>query len=385
MNHTIFILLLIIHFIFSLYYLLSSKNNLVLTLSGYNFTNGLYLLIILISFLIAFRPTNLVPDSLAYYDRYFLPETSNITFQDIIMFANPLKNKQYRVYGYEMAYLLSLTYYVSYKILFPYEFFVFITCFFENLIAIIYSKKIFQYLNIQYNEKIFFFFWLFTFCYFYQLIAFAEGFAMFLLMPIMYFIIKHRYLIANILIIIALGFHISAIYCFFIESIFLFLPVFRKRTYIILWTLNSLLLCLNLGYMLGGKFGNIVFSLLTSFYGMLKLYVMYADIQTAFVSLEHVVMSILLGFFIFSSCEQKEYWKLINVILMSSILRALFGFFSILPRLTGFADTLLSIIAVIYVTKAKSFFNFHGNDISRICFAVFGVLKFISSMRIIIT
>lgn len=376
MNNTLYFLLLVIHYVLILCsaMLAQRKRNLEKNSKHYFF----YLLCIALALLVAFRPTEIIPDAYAYHDRYYLsPQITSL--QGIIE-----SKSFYRGSAYNMSKFVSILFYVFYEFKFPYELFVFVIALVELNIFFVYTRKICEELDMCYNEYLLFLILLLFYGYRYQFIVFAQGMGMCLIAPILYYLIKKSYFRMVIITGITLLFHVAEFYIVAIVLIYIFTPKMKDRAYTIIWLIVGFLQFTGIAYQIGGNLTGFAGVFIERIVSDSLVYTGYGSGDSAFViSISGVVLWIYYGLMIFSYNKKVEYWRFLNVVLISTLISSILARWHIVHRFTDNSKMLLPILTMLYYYNSQSKVILNSRNIKVLILFVIAVLEFISNIRLL--
>lgn len=307
----------------------------------------LLLLVVVLCLLVAFRPLT-ISDATPYFNRYY--NGPNQTTLNEILFASSF----YRGTVYSMSKPVNLLFYLFYNMHISYQMFVLTIAIIEIAVFLTYTHKILKEMDISLNAYTLLVLCVLFYSTRYQFIAFAQGMAMCFGIPILYYLMKKKYVRASLLTIIASSFHIAALYFAVIAVIYVFTIRMKNNTYALIWVISGLFEFTSIGYRLGGTVAGIADFVIGKIVSSNPIYDAYNNISGSFtVSLTNLLFWLLCGALIMVHCNHELYWKLINVNLISILVGSIFSQWEIVHRFTDISRMFIPLIVIIYLFDTK--------------------------------
>lgn len=316
--------------------------------------NTQLLLIMILAMMVAVRPLE-ISDAYPYYARYHV-EPATTTIRDILF-----ERSFYRGTGYSMSKPVNLLFYVCFKIKMPYVFFVFIIASVELFLCCIYARKLLESEGLKSNEYFLLAMFIIFYSFRYQFIAFAQGIAMSMGMPLLYYLREKRYGKALLFLLIAVSIHIGALYFLPFIIVYGLSTRIRQKNYVFvsLWGLSGLLEFTILGNKVGNYLVFIAEIIIKRIIATNEIYGAYARAEngtTAF-SIANFLLWILCGVLVFAYCENELYWKLLNNIIIAILINSVLGRWTVVHRFTDISKMFIPVIMIIYLYQAKPLFK----------------------------
>lgn len=370
-----YLTLLTIHFFLILYLSIFRKHREKKDINSYH--TYFYVLCIMLALLVAFRPVNIIPDSQPYRNRY-LWASDRVSFTDIINASS-----FYRGTVLSMSKPVNTLFFIFSNLHVPYSLFVFIIVCAELAIFFKYMRKICIQLDIVFNEYLILLLLLVFFSYRYQFIAFAQSMSMVISAPVLYCIIKRSYLKAIVLLGVAASIHIAGFYLVVIVSIYLLTPRIKNRLCTIIWGTIGFLQFTGLAYRYGRNLSDIAGIIVDCITKTNPIYDAYSIAGGNFViSNASILLWLFCGIMILSYNERSEYWKLVNVVILSAFVESAFSFYDIVHRFTDYAHMFIPLLTLIYYYDSHSIIIFDNRGLKRIIVASFLLLEFIAGVHL---
>ena len=338
--------------------------------------NILFLFILFVAFFVAYRPLD-ISDAKPYFLRYTMAPR-NTTFSDIIN-----ADSFYRGTDYSMSKLVNSLFYIFYKIGIPYRAFIFLISFFVIEICFRYSKKILTVFSVEYNDYLLLSLILVFFSFRYQFIAFVQGIAMCMGIPILYYLIQKKYFKMFLCCFLSGCIHISSLY--YIILILVYICSKRKKWfYIFCWCFTGVLLFSEFGVLLSNKISNFVnwgINLIVTGNPAYRDYT--KQVESFSLSMTNMLYWGLCGVLILVNIKYVEYWKIISIVILSLLVTNVFASWEVVHRFTDCAKVYMPLAIILYVYKAKPTVVFiKGKDKAIVVFSVFW-LGFVHSLRLL--
>lgn len=316
--------------------------------------------IVILATLIAFRPLD-ISDAYPYYARYHI-EPAGTTISKILS-----EKSFYRGTGYSMSKPVNLLFYICYNMKMPYVFLVLMVASIELLICNVYSKKILVSEGIKYNEFLLLAMFIVFYSFRYQFIAFAQGIAMSIGIPLLYYLREKKYLKALLCLLLAVSIHIGALYFFpFVLVYFLFTRIKQKNiVFTLVWGLSGLFEFTRMGNRAGNYFvfaAKIIINRITASNEIYEGYANAGDGIIAF-SLINFLFWLLCGIFALAYCKNDLYWRLLNNLVVAIFVSSILGRWGIVHRFTDISKMFTPILMIIYLYKAKPIFKIQHSEI----------------------
>jgi len=303
--------------------------------------------VVVLCLLVAYRPLT-ISDAMPYYNRYYI-EPNQTTLNDIL-FASSF----YRGTGYSMSKPVNLLFFLFYNMHIPYQMFVLTISIIEIALFLTYTYKILKEMDISLNAYTLLVLCMLFYSTRYQFIAFAQGMAMCFGMPILYYVMKKKYVRALILTVIASSFHIAALYFAVIAVIYFFTIRMKNKTYALIWIFSGLFEFTSIGYRLGGTVSEFADFVIKKIVSSNPLYEAYSNIDDSFtISLANLLFWLLCGVLIMVHCDHELYWKLININLISILVSSIFSQWGIVHRFTDISRMFIPLIVIMYLFDTK--------------------------------
>lgn len=342
------------------------------------FHNKFYFFAIALAILVAFRPIEVVSDAMGYYNRYYI-EPEYTTLSDILHASS-----FYRGSGYSMSKPVNFLFYIFYKLYVPYELFIVLIILAELFIYFWFARKICLEFNIRQNEYVLLLSVLVFYSFKYQFVAFAQSMAMCFAMPILYYMMKKSYFKMLMFLMIACLFHVSAFFFIPIVFIFIFTPKMKNRTYAVVWGLVGILQFSGLGFRLGDYVAwaaDFVIKKITSNNPIYNIY--SAGDGTFVISLTSILIWIIYGVIVMSCNNRDEYWKILNVNLLSMLMNSIFGRWTVVHRFTDISMSFMPIVILIYFYESKIKYRIGDTNAKTKVLMPLMFLGFVSGMRVL--
>lgn len=330
------------------------------------FANQLVFLFILFTALfVAYRPLD-VSDAMPYFIRY-TTAPNNTTFSDIVN-----ADSFYRGTDYSMSKLVNSLFYLSYKIGLSYRVFVFLVSLVVIEICFFYSKKVLNVYSVEYNDYLLLSMILIFFSFRYQFVAFAQGVAMCIGLPILYYLIRKKYFKLFLCCLLAVSIHISGVYYIVLVLIHIFS---KKNKYlcIFFWGIIGVLLFSKYGVLVNNKILYLVNRGINYVATGNPIYGNYLkQEETISLAVTNLLYWGLCGILILVRIDYAEYWKIISILVISLLANILFSSWAVVHRFTDCAKVYMPLAIILYVYKAKPTVVFiKGKDKAIVVFSVF--------------
>lgn len=333
-------------------------------------------MIVALGILVAVRPITVVSDAGAYFNRYYIePERTSV--YEILQ-----ADSFYRGTGYSMSKTVNLLFYFSYKAGLPYALFVFLVAETELYIYFHYIRKICEEVQIKYNPFLILAVLLPFYSYRFQFVAFAQGIGMCLLAPILYYLIRKRYFMAVLNILLAMSVHIALSYIVVIIGIYVLTPRMKGRPYAMIWCLVGLLYFTQLGHMIGLKLNGLADFVINRAIADTPIYDIKENTRKWTVSMTGTAEWLLYGLIVFSYDKKKEYWKLYNAGILSMLIMVLFFRWEFITRITNVYSIFTPLLVLLYVTESKPVFSYNHMYLKKEKICVFLLAFFVSGIRL---
>jgi hypothetical protein len=274
-------------------------------------------------FLVVFKPLDIIPDSSAYFDRYYY----DYSFDKII--KSNLFNRNSK---YHMSFLTSLFFWLGHSIGLTYYSFLFIVTSIQFMVVIKYSGKILDYMGINENVFVLLFLYLLQYGYPQQFITFAQSFAMCLGVPAVYFFLKNKKVLAYFLAFISVFFHSAGIANVLILLVLNFSGNCRKLVYFVIWLFLFCIMLFGISNVFLKKISNLI-----NFFGstLEGSFSSYSEVKKAD---KMSLRSFLIGFeiliLIFVKKQNKTYYKFLNLLILVFAIYSIFSSVAVANRIS---------------------------------------------------